>query len=202
MKSRTVDLFFEKLDRGLQRPAEVIVTGAQAAALMGHLRPSLDIDFEIRLKEKQEGPQDLAGIEAVIKHASEETGVAVNYSQDISHWSMIDYLDYRKTARLYKKIGRVTVRVIAPGHWTIGKMGRFLEVDIRDISKVIRKQKLAPGRLVGLWAEAFRASPLSLEKGRFRDNVFYFLKRYGKKLWGRGFSSERAIEDFKRAAGL
>lgn len=198
MKPRTPDLFFEKLDEALQCPVEVILTGAQAAALMGHIRPSLDIDFEIKVR----GAQGPAGIEEAVKTASGKMGLAVNYSQDISHWSMIDFLDYRKKARLYKTIGRVTVKVISPEHWTIGKMGRFLEIDIRDLLKVIQKQKLAPDPLIRLWARALRASPLSLEKGRFRDHVGYFLKKYGRKLWGKGFHSEKAVQNFKRQAGV
>lgn len=198
MKSKTPDLFFETLNEALQGPVEVILTGAQAAALMGHLRPSRDIDFEIRIK----GAQGPAGIEEAVKAASEKTGLAVNYSQDISQWSMIDLLDYREKARLYKTIGRVTVKVISPEHWTLGKLGRFLEIDIRDLLKVIPKQKLAPHSLIRLWATAFRASPLSLEKGCFRDHVCYFLEKYGRTLWGKGFDSRKAIQDFKRLAGL
>ena len=202
MIPRTLDLFFETLDESLQSRAEVILTGAQAAAWMGHLRPSLDVDFEIRLKGRRKGSRDSARVEAAVNRASTKTGLAANYSQDISHWSMIDFLDYRKKARLYKTIGRVTVKVLSPEHWTIGKMGRFLEIDIRDLLKVIRKQKLKPNRLTALWARAFRRSPLSLEKGHFRDHVFYFLKKYGKKLWGRGFNLEQALQDFRRQAGL
>ena len=202
MIPRTLDLFFETFDESLQSPAEVILTGAQAAALMGHLRPSLDVDFEIRLKGRGKGPQNSARVEAAVNRASTATGLAANYSQDISHWSMIDFLDYRKKARLYKTIGRVTVKFLSPEHWTIGKLGRFLEIDIRDLLKVIQKQKLGPNRLTALWARAFRRSPLSLEKGRFRDHVFYFLKKYGKKLWGRGFNLGQTLQDFKRQAGL
>ena len=48
MKRQQIDRFFKVLDAALRRPAEVILIGAGAASLMGHIRPSLDIDFEIR----------------------------------------------------------------------------------------------------------------------------------------------------------
>ena len=202
MKKNTIDLFFTELDRRLQRPAEVILTGAAAGALMGHVRPSLDIDFEIRLEGRRVRNRDSSLLETAIQETSKKTGLAVNYSKDISRWSMIEYLDYREKARLYKVIGKISVKVMSPEHWTLGKMGRFLEIDIRDLLKVIKKKKLRSRRLVALWANALRSSILSIEKGRFRDHVFYFLTTHGKKLWGRDFDPERAIRHFKRAAGL
>ena len=48
MKGSKIDFFFSELDREFRKPAEVIVTGAACAALMGYVRPSADIDFEIQ----------------------------------------------------------------------------------------------------------------------------------------------------------
>ena len=109
---------------------------------------------------------------------------------------MISFLDYRKHAILYKKIGSLKVKILAPDYWTIGKMGRFLEIDIQDMIKVIKRKKIKSENLIALWAKALRSSPLSPAKGRFRNNVVFFLKEHGKAIWGKNFNLEEAIKRF------
>lgn len=115
---------------------------------------------------------------------------------------MIDYLNYRQSSVRYKQIGRIEIRLMAPEYWTIGKMTRFLEIDVNDIIKVIKKKCLRTERLVSLWARALRASPLSPTKGHFCRNVESFLNTHGKKLWGTAFDKQKVINDFRRRAGL
>lgn len=197
MKKSFVERYFREFDRQWGRPAEIILTGAAAGALLGHVRPSLDIDFEIRTV-KAKG----ASLDEAIRRVSEKTGITVNYSEDISHWSMIDLLDYRKTALPYKTIGKLRIKLMAPEYWTIGKMGRFIEPDIRDLVKIIRKRKLSQERLIRLWGRALRSSPLSLASGQFRGHVVDFVKSYGKSLWGKNFDPDKAIAVFQRAARI
>lgn len=196
MKRSFVDRFFRELDREWRRPAEVILTGAVAGSLFGHVRPSVDIDFEIRAARRTGG---LLG--DVIRRISEKTGVTVNYAEDISHGSMISYLDYRRKALPYKRIGRLEIQLMAPRYWTIGKMARFLELDIRDLVEVIRKKGLSADGLARLWGKALARSPLSLASGQFRDHVIYFFERYGKSVWGKGFDGSPAVRSFKKSAG-
>lgn len=200
MTEKTIRLFFKELDRRLAAEAQVILVGAGAGSLMGHIRPSLDIDFEIRFKKHV--PSALRRrLDQAVRDAASAIGVAVNYSEDISHWSMVNYLDYRKTALPYRRIGKLTVKLIAPEYWTIGKMTRFLELDIRDMVRIIRKKKLKPARLARLWSRALRASRLSLELGQFRQHVVYFYKKYGKKIWGRSFDIEKYCKPFLTEQG-
>lgn len=199
MKKSKIDLFLRELAAQLDAPAEIILTGAAAGALMGNIRPSMDIDFEIRLKQAKELEERL-GI--IMEDLKQKTGLDVNYSEDISHWSMISFLDYREGALPYKKFGLLDVKIIAPAYWTIGKMSRFYELDILDMIKVIQSKKIKAETLVELWAKALRSSPLSLATRRFRDHVLYFLKTYGKKVWGAEFQTDSAIEAFKKAAYL
>lgn len=201
MQKNIVDLFFIELDRRLSSPASVILTGAAAGSIYGNVRHSVDIDFEIRLKRNRDQSQDEI-FQGWISEVSSKLGIAANYSDDISHWSMINYLNYRKSSMPYKKIGQIDIRLMAPEYWTIGKMTRFLEIDVKDIVKVIKKKRLRARRLVSLWARALRASPLSLTKGQFSRNVEDFLNRHGKKLWGKTFDKQKAINDFRRLAGL
>jgi hypothetical protein len=198
MRKHIVDLFFRELDRRLSTPGSVILTGAAAGNLYGNIRHSADVDFEIRLRKR--GRDQM--LEDLIREVSSHLGIAANYSEDIGHWSMIDYLDYRKTSIPYKKIGQLDVRLLAPEFWTIGKMARFLEIDVSDMVKVIKKKRLRAKTLIRLWARALRASRLSLAKGQFRRNVEMFLNIHGIKLWGRSFDRQRAIDDFRKLAGL
>jgi hypothetical protein len=199
MKRRQIDLFFRELSAGLESRADVILAGAAAGSLMGHVRPSMDIDFEIRARGSSK--KNFKQIQNAVQKASQIAGVAVNYSENIGGWSRIHYLNYRKTAVFYKRIGKIRVLLMAPEYWTIGKMARFLELDIQDILKVVRAKKLKAQRLVRLWARALRASDLSLELGFFRDHVMYFLKKYGRRAWGRRFKPEPVIALFKKQAG-
>lgn len=182
----------------------MILTGAAAGAIYGSVRHSVDIDFEIRLKGKaRKGAESRDEVvRGLIGEVSSKLGIAANYSDDIGHWSMIDYLNYRKASMPYKRIGKLDVRLMAPEYWTIGKMTRFLEIDVKDIIKVIKKKGLRPERLVSLWARALRASRLSLTKGRFQRNVDHFLNVHGNRLWGSAFDKQKAIADFKKLAGL
>lgn len=197
MKRQQIDQFFKILDAALRRPAEVILVGAGAASLMGHIRPSLDIDFEIRYpRMRAAGERDR--LEQAIRKASNQTGLAADYSENVSHWSMIDFSDYRQTAVPYKKIGKLKIKIIAPACWTIGKMGRFYELDIQDMVQILRKNKVPAARVIRVWAKALKGSALSLELGQFREHVHYFLRRYAKKIWGAGTNAEALIQTFEK----
>jgi len=186
VRKRQIDLFFRELDKALGLKAEIILLGASAGSLMGHIRPSFDIDFEIRLSGRK---PDKAKVDKTILDTARKAGVAVNYSENVDHWSMVSYLDYRKTAESYKQFGRLNVKLIAPAYWTIGKMARYYALDIKDIAAIIRKKKLQPKPLVKLWKLAMDQSDLSLELGQFKKHALHFLKMYGKRLWGKGFDA-------------
>lgn len=198
MKKKQIDLFFSALDQALGERATVILTGAGAGALLGHARPSLDIDFEIRLKNPTRKAK--GRLQDVVEKVAYQMGIAVSYSEDISRWSMVSYLGYRKTAIAYKKFGKLEVKVMAPEYWTIGKMARFYELDIQDMIRIIRKKRLKPERLLGLWRRVIRESSLSLELGQFKKHVVYFLRTYGRRLWGRSFQPGRLLKKLDKIA--
>ncbi len=195
MQKNFIDQFFLDLSKKVKEPTEVIITGAVAGFLFGHSRQSLDIDFEIRSKKKRNEAY-LEYLDGVVREISARRNIAVNFGEDISHWSMIDYLDYREKSIRYKKIGDLDVRLMAPEHWTIGKISRFVGIDIEDVIHVIKKQKIDPRKLINLWARALKASPLSLAKKDFVDHVRTFIKTYGKRTWGKDFDVQNALQKF------
>ncbi len=196
MRKKQIDLFFRELDKALGRRGDIILLGAGAGTLMGHIRPSLDIDFEIRFLRSR---RVKGALDEIILQTAKKTGVAVNFSENVGHWSMVSYLDYRKTALDYKTFGRLTVKIMAPDYWTIGKITRYYALDARDAAAIIRKKKLSPERLVRLWKRALDASDLSPEIGLFKRHAVHFLKTYGKKLWGKSFRYEKMALIFERA---
>jgi len=201
MKKNFIDRFFIELDRALGVRAEIILTGAAEGALMGNVRPSVDVDFEIRPAGKRVGQRTLPIREAIQK-ASARTGLAANYSENIGHGSMIDYLDYRRSALPYQMIGKLRIKLMAPGNWTIGKMSRYLDPDIQDVLATLAKQRLSWRRLARIWGRALKASPPSCDQFLFRQHVEHFLKSYGKRIWGKGFHAENALRVFHTAAGI
>lgn len=202
MRRRTIDAFFRELSRQLDRPARVILTGAACGSLMGHIRPSLDVDFEIRIAGAGKKPSDPERLTKAVQSASRLTGLAAQYAADISRWSMIDYLDYRKTAVPYKTIGRIEIRLIEPAYWTIGKMARFLTSDIADMRKIIRSKRIPPDRLIRIWARALKSSDPCLESRLFRDHVQAFLAQNSRRLWGPKSPADQNIARFRRLAGI
>ena len=197
MRKNLIDLFFLELSKKTTKDVQIIVTGAVAGSLYGHSRPSLDIDFEIRPKKEKDSAY-LEYLDGVIREISSRLKVDTNYGEDISHWSMIDYLDYRKKSIPYKKIGHLDIRLIAPEYWTIGKMTRFFRIDIQDMIQVIKKKKLDAGESIGLWARALKASPMSLAKRDFILHVKLFIHDHGRHAWGNGFDKKKALDLFDR----
>ena len=201
MRKKEIDSFFKTLDEELGQPAEVILTGAAAGSILGNVRPSMDIDFQMKLRGQP--TQNISFLpDDAVKRTVEKTGIAVNFSDSLDRWSMIGLLDYEKKALPYKKIGRLEIRILSPDYWTLGKMGRFYEIDIQDIIVIIKKHRLSADHLTALWARALRASGPSLARKDFYDHVIYFLNKYGKKIWGGDFNTDAAAKGFEKAVRI
>lgn len=200
MNKRQIDRFFRVLDTELQHEAGVVLTGAAAGAILGSVRPSMDIDFEIGFSNP--GEVEWEQVEAAISNTGNRTGISANFAEDIDRWGMITMLDYRKNTTLYRKYGKLTVRVLDPAYWSIGKMTRFIDPDIQDMIQVFRIKKPPVQKLLKVWGRALEASPRSAELAVFRSHVESFLKFYGKKIWGVRFDPDKSIREFHKAAGI
>ncbi|GBE04495.1 MAG TPA: hypothetical protein ENH31_06185 [Nitrospirae bacterium] len=200
MDRRQIDRFFKILGAEFNKEAEIILTGAAAGHIMGSKRPSMDIDFAIKLKKA--GKPGWEELESAIRKAIAETGIQVNYAEDIDKWGMITLLDYENNTKFYKKYGNLTLRVLSPAFWSIGKVTRFLDPDIKDMIQVFRKTKLSPIKLAKVWGRALRESPRSMVLTRFRRQVESFFDSYGKRIWGSSFNSTKAIRQFHKSADI
>jgi hypothetical protein len=200
MTSRQIDRFLETLARELGVPARAFVTGAAAAALWGRVRPSLDIDLGLELRAGTKATW--ADVETAVERTTRLTGVPTNIAADIDRWGMITLLDYRRSSRLYRRFGRLEVRLLNPVNWSIGKLTRYLDPDIRDVAQVFRVREVAAAAAARTWGRALRASPPSSAQFQFRRNVEDFFAREGREIWGRAFEPDAAAHVFRRAAGI
>ncbi len=200
MTPQEVDRFFETLAGWLEEPVRVVMTGAAAGALQGYIRPSQDVDFAIRPARKKTGSWQR--IEAAIERTMKETGIPANYAEDIDRWGTISLMDYWDHTQPYRKFGGVDVRILDPAYWSIGKLSRSLDSDLKDVIAVFSGKKVPWNRVVRLWGRALKSSPPSTDRFQFRQRIERFLKDYGRVIWGRGFSPEKATQQFHRAAGI
>ena len=198
MSPKAIDRFFSALANEFAGPATIIVTGAAAGSLWGHIRPSQDIDFGLRL-----GGRGRAGWErfqTAVNRTVQRTGIQVNYAEDIDRWSSITLLDYRRHTAPYRRFGKLNVRLLDPVYWSIGKLGRYFDLDVDDVVTVLRRQHVPAASTVRVWGRALRESPRSTAITQFRNQVEHFLRAYGKTIWGRSFDPEAAVRQFHRAA--
>ncbi len=200
MNRRQIDRFFKILDAEFRQDAKVILTGAAAGTILGSKRPSMDIDFALELKNLSD--QNWRQLESAIRKAIDKTGIKANYAEDIDRWGMITLLDYKNHTKLYKKYGKLDLRVLDPAYWSIGKMTRFIDPDIQDMIEVFRNKKISPFSLAKVWGKALSESPKSTALARFRRQVESFFESYGTKIWGRSFNATKAIRQFHRSAGV
>lgn len=200
MRSPEADKFFRALEKRLDEPVTVYLTGAIAGAIFGKVRSSADIDFAV--EPKRGGERRWRKINDALLETSDEVCVTVQYARDIDRWGMISLLDYRRTAIPYWKFGSIDVRTLDPVYWAIGKFTRCLDQDVQDMLTVFKKKRVSPGRLAKTLGKALRRSPPSTQRFQFRQHVEEFLKKHGRKVWGTKFNPEYAIAAFRLAADI
>jgi len=200
MNAKEIERFFRIFDQELGEEARAILTGAAAGALLGRVRPSVDVDFALELRQKN--MQAWEKIEPAIERTVKLTGIQANYAEDIDRWGLISLLDYKKHTRAYRRFGRLRLELLEPTYWSIGKMTRYLEPDVQDMVEVFRRRHIPWKGLVSLWGRALRASSMSPALLQFRRQVEHFLRQQGRAIWGRKFSLEEALRRFHSAAKI
>ena len=187
------DIFFKALAKHWPYPSKIIVTGAWAAQEWGSVRPTQDIDFEIQLVGRKTKIEEF---QKAVQEASRISGLQAQFSTDIDRWSQITYLDYRKWAKVYKKFNKLTVTVMDPLYWSIGKIARFWDQDLQDLIQVFKSVKPDPIQVALLWNKALRKSPQSNALFLVKKNALYFFKTFGPQLWGKAFQLEKIEKIF------
>lgn len=186
MKPKDIDRFFEDLSRRIDQPVQILLTGGAAAILQGVERATFDIDFEAALKRgrgtSRSTEDSWSLVQKAISDSARLTGIAPQYSENIDQWSSIAMPD--KKSRLYRRFGKVEVRILDPTLWAIGKLARYLSSDVQDLRVVLKARKVRPTTAVKLWGTALGISPMSSAQGTFRKQVESFLDHYTREIWG------------------
>ena len=185
MKAGDIHRFFQDLNLRLDRPVQIVLTGGAAAILQGTSRATFDIDFEVRLKKVVRKSASPGGAWDVVQRAIDETvratGIAAQYAEDIGQWSPI--VLPAKESRLYRRFGKVEVRILNPGFWAIGKLARYLSTDVQDLRIVLKTAITRPKAMVKLWGTALGISPVSSGQTTFRKQVESFLDQHAREIW-------------------
>lgn len=200
MNRKQINTFFRVLAEQLNEKVIVLLTGAAAGAIWGQVRPSVDVDFAVQVR-KSDG-KTWEKLEAAIERTVRLTGTQANYSEDIDRWGLITLLDYKRRTHPYRRFGLLEVRLLDPAYWSIGKMTRYLDPDVRDMVQVFKRQKVPADRLARLWGRALKGSPRSGALFQFRRQVEDFLHTYGPTIWGKKFDAGKTIRLFYKEAGI
>lgn len=176
IQKEKIDLFFQKISE--KCPAvigTIYVTGGAALILYGIPLMTVGIDFEI--------PEGLS--EEKIMAVSKEMGIPVQFGTDIERWGMTALAGYREQSKPYKSFGGLTVKIVDPLNLIAPKLSRFLDRDIEDVKVLIENFKISRHQLLEHLKQVYARSPISTEKGLFRNQVAQFLKDYQQELWNR-----------------
>lgn len=177
MTRKDIDRFFEELARHHKHPLAIYLTGGIASWFLGGNRPTQDIDFAV-----DDGSQEVG---KALEEVSAKLGIPIQYSDDIQRWGMINIPEIYSGSLPYKIFGSITVFILAPEKWAIGKLNRYLESDLEDLVTVFRKNKPDLHHVLAYWKRALRESPASTQQTLFKKQVSHFLKHYGKSIWGK-----------------
>lgn len=197
MKARDVERFFAELDKRVDAPMRIILTGGAAAILQGVERVTQDIDFELVLGRVR-SPQKMEAVQKAIQETGQITGITPQYAEDIDRWSSIA-LPSKKSFR-YRRIGKVDVRILDPRLWAIGKLARYLSSDIGDLCTVLKREEKDPRMCARTWGQALGLSPVSNQQALFRRQVEAFFDTYARKVWGRKADPAELKQQFLAAA--
>lgn len=176
IQKEKIDLFFQKMaEKCPTVNGTIYVTGGAALILYGIPRMTDDIDFEI--------PEGLS--EEKIMAVSKEMGIPVQFGTDIERWGMMALAGYREQAKFYKSFGEFVVKIVDPLNLIAPKLSRFLDRYIEDVSVLIKNFEISRPKLLEHLKQVYDRSPVSIEKGLFRNQVTQFLKDYQQELWNR-----------------
>jgi len=200
MNRRQIETFFRTLSEQLNENVVVLLTGAAAGTIWGQVRPSVDVDFAVEVRKRDRKTWER--LEAAIERTVKLTGIQANYAEDIDRWGLITLLDYRRHTHPYRRFGLLQIRLLDPAYWSIGKMTRYLDPDVRDMVQVFKRQKIPADRLARLWGRALKKSPRSAALIQFRRQVEDFMRTYGRTIWGKKFDVGKTMRYFYRWAGI
>ena len=188
MKRDDLDRFFSELASRWTHPTTVRLLGGAGSLVLGGARPTMDVDFEVHVHSPKASWESF---EDAMRATMAETKIGAQYAESVDRWSQITFLDYRRHTRSVKQFGAIEVRVLEPGYWSIGKIGRYWDQDIQDMIAVFTREQPDPVELARLWSRAIAESPRSTQLSLVKRQALHFFETFGRRIWGDAFSIER-----------
>jgi hypothetical protein len=161
-----IDALIRAVESISPRAVNVILLGGLAMAWYGSSRQTRDLDAEV---SSLTGPQ--------LTRLWKALDFPADLSADVSHWGMIDLPPgYRKRAKIIRRRGRITVRILSPLDLIMSKLRVMRESDIRDARFLIRRFKITKLQIRRAMNRMIRSSIPSTDLFFFQRFVEGFLK--------------------------
>src|SRR5687767_79442 len=110
-----IERFFSAAAARCDTKATILMIGGGAAVVMSEARATSDLDLEIHVSgEPRDRETAAAPVLVALEEASKLTGIDLQASTTIEHWSLIGWGDYRNHMRTWKTFGTLTVTVLEP----------------------------------------------------------------------------------------
>ena len=198
MTQRDIERFFTALARRWNGSMQVILIGGSAAVLAGSRRLTRDVDFEARAGPVSL-PEDDDLLSSAIHRAIADTDVPAQFTENIGAWSEIAMPPYRHSTRLWKRFGKIQVRLLTPALYAVSKLRRGIARDFSDLVFVSQATKLSWRDLARACGASVRLSPRSTRLPPFIKRIEYLFRERGRTIWGPGFDPDAAIALFYRS---
>jgi hypothetical protein len=182
MRPKDIDRFFALLSKRIPFPVTVLLTGGGAAILLGVSRATQDLDFQITLTRATAARRQT--FQQAVEEVEKTTGIMAQYDASIETWSSIAWPSPRPKSSLYRRFGSIHVRILDPLWWSVGKIARYLSYDVSDVITVLKRMNVKPEETMRTWGKALGRSPLSNMQSIFKRQVFDFVARHGRAVWG------------------
>ena len=190
----TLKLFFKTLAGAYPEAMDILLIGGSAALLMGGTRATYDIDFEIKPKNQK---ADLETLFHKTKEIADRTGIGAQFGTSVERWSELSMLDYAKHKKLFHRFGNLTVYVLEPPYWSIGKVARYWDQDIQDMISVFSHEKTDPLALANVWQRVLKESQPSTLLFNLKKQMSHFFKTHGPGIWGKSLPLDKILPLFK-----
>lgn len=181
--------FFEEVGKQLKSPVRVVLTGGAVLGIYAQARFTQDLNFAVEAAEGFEAAVEIFERVAV-KH-----DLDLQYSEDIGNWSQLSLLDWRQNTIHLGTYWKLTVDVLSPLYFSLGKIARSMEQDLQDISDVFRAKNVRGEDVVALWIRALKESPKSSAIPAIKKYMKEFLSTGGRGIWDNGADLVQMFEE-------
>lgn len=135
-----VTKFFEALAKRHLKPATILLLGGGGLAVLGNMRPTLDIDYDI-----EAAPEEKVELETVMQEVAAEEHLELEFVPIEEFIPLPEGAKSRR--RLIGQFGQLSVYLYDPYSIALSKVARGLETDIQDVVFMINEKIIMLAKL-------------------------------------------------------